>query len=891
MSVLCSESDHCILLTGGAGFIGKAVLETLVRRWKEWPFTKVTLLLRKGEYEDVNARFEKEIAASPCFSLLEGGWEKKVRVVAGDLTQHKCGLGLATYESVAQETTHIVNCAGAVKFDLPLEEAVTSNTTAALKLLDLAKDCPRLQRMVCLSSAYVTPWTPKPMREVLSPLPRRATDMLKDVQKSRIPSETLLESAGLPNTFTLSKSMMEHLVMERRENVSVTLIRPSFVSASHNDPFPGWIDSRSALSGLMITVGVGLLHVLDGNPEAILDIIPVDILSEQIVEETFKSKRRDSAESVESHSSIVYAVTGKKYGYHVRGLLGQLVEYFSSHHVGSSPSIAFVGDRNYSYHYHDYLKHELPSKISRKWYQLCGEAEKSQQIDFMDRTVQSINEIFPYFTHHTFDFRPGVEVTQDLDPHEYLDTVFRGVQRHLMGSDPTQVPLTRRMSQSASWLRKAEGGLAWENTGHILRTRLLKVSCNITFDQESFDLAIEETPQNARLVIIPSHTSYLDPMMVYHLLLEKPELIPGIRSPRIIASNQFADKPGIGWWLSSMSAVFLPLGRSDLQADQDDQFRTAITSDKPLLLFLEGKGFRSQRFIPPREGILRGLQEASDRFVVLPISVSSDLPPPENAFSLGSGFGGPNRSPSSYGQLGKVHIRCGEAMPFDASTDTDSLRAWISGQLQACATATTGQLKAFTDRLPPATGLDVAWLRAAIENRGGMVVESSLSDQTEKELRKLPTHRLIHNWQHLFFVESLLQRPENPAIGHFIEENSFADAMAPLPLTRDSRDQERLERLLYHIFEPICADYVKVAEYIKGLQKRSEWVAIDLMKTGCEDYLTAQSALRCLVTEDYVLPDGDGGYMISASDEELDAFVMASRLEESGASELMELDS
>lgn len=47
---------------------------------------------------------------------------------------------------------------------------------------------------------------------------------------------------GWPNTYVLTKAMGEMLVDELKENLSVVTIRPTIVTSTYKQPFPGWAE-------------------------------------------------------------------------------------------------------------------------------------------------------------------------------------------------------------------------------------------------------------------------------------------------------------------------------------------------------------------------------------------------------------------------------------------------------------------------------------------------------------------------------------------------------------------------------------------------------------------------------------------------------------------------
>lgn len=154
-----------ILVTGVTGFLGKVVLEELIRRKVEGSLhlDRLLVLIRPARGKAPSERFKDKVAGSPCFSKLPADWQRHVEVISGDLMETSCGIHENTLDFVTGQITHIIHCAGCVAFDSPLDVLLAENVTASLNILELAQDCPNMQRLVLTSTAYVTPHTKEPI--------------------------------------------------------------------------------------------------------------------------------------------------------------------------------------------------------------------------------------------------------------------------------------------------------------------------------------------------------------------------------------------------------------------------------------------------------------------------------------------------------------------------------------------------------------------------------------------------------------------------------------------------------------------------------------------------------------------------------------------------------
>ena len=54
---------------------------------------------------------------------------------------------------------------------------------------------------------------------------------------------------GWPNTYVFTKALGEMLLLHSREDLPVVIIRPTIITSTYREPFPGWIEgTRFSLS-------------------------------------------------------------------------------------------------------------------------------------------------------------------------------------------------------------------------------------------------------------------------------------------------------------------------------------------------------------------------------------------------------------------------------------------------------------------------------------------------------------------------------------------------------------------------------------------------------------------------------------------------------------------
>lgn len=809
------ERNAHVFLTGVTGFVGKVVLEELLFRRDELGIERVIVLARGSTGRDgrVTApadRFRK-VAKAEIFKRLPEGWESLVDVVAGDLERDRCGLSEADHAKVTARTTHVIHCAASVDFDLPVKDAAAANITSALQVLELARACPNLVGMTDVSTAYVTAWREGPIEEKLAHLPRSAEELYQAILDGSRSEEELKAETGHPNTYTYTKCIAEHLLTARRGEVPLNIVRPSIISAAWGGPVPGWIDSAAAFAGCLLYTGLGIVRAWVADPSVRLDVVPVDVVSNRIVEATFRGTWPRPGEPV----PIRFAAMGIENAMRIDMAVQATTRYFLERPGARSVPGMFVGRMDQGFAREDLMRRTLPIQMMRAYLAVTNRHKDRRKLEQVDEKVRFMNSVFGYFTHHTFDFRPSVPgAPEGFSPPAYMEVFNRGLYRHLLRMDETEATLAGLAHNDArgdlEWAyEKPQGNWAIRTLGLALRKTLRRCTTKVTFDRPAFERAVEEAPPDALFVLAPSHRSYFDFLLTSYLCFQHPEL--GIPVPHIAAAAEFSRIPLVGGLLKQSQAFYIKRGVGKEVPEVSDELRRIAARKASLMFFVEGQRSRARRVLAPKRGLLRGLQATGRTFAVLPIAMSYDRVPEESAFERE--LKGGERSKMSLTailkwlahlardevQLGRVHISCGDPIVLDPSTDVHALAAEIVAQQQRQTATTRFHLRTFLDEVK-LDGVDENWLVNAIRRSGGRVLESDLPVPRRASAALLQSLR--NQWMHWFYADALALFPDSFIVRDHVERNGWTDVVADC----DARAKAVVEAL----FEPVVADYALV---------------------------------------------------------------------------------
>ncbi len=822
--VLPTGAPTQIFLTGVTGFVGKVVLEELLRRADELNLERVWVLIRKKRGESPEQRFGK-VATSRVLAGAPAGWQDRVSIIGGELSQPACGIDSVTRATMQPAITHIIHCAASVEFTLPIADAAAANITSGLNVLELARGCERLVHMVAVSTAYVNPASRRPMPEALVPMPFEPEEVYADILSGRADEKALMAITGHPNTYTLTKCINEHLLNQRRGDVPLSIVRPSIISATLQHPFPGWIDSHAAFAGFVALIGAGHLNALRADPSIHLDLVPCDVVAERAIDTCLF----EAPAPVGEEPKVRYAVAGLVDSPTIQACLDEILNFFKLHPIDREPKLEWVGTQRAKFKFKSAQHHGTRRALANSVLTLTGKHRVRKQYNKVMGKVEFLNSAFPYFTHNQFDFRPSIPLPgPKYDPAEYVRIACAGIYTHLTRKDATQMSLAGRKHRDGSpdlaWIMKQPAGnWAVRGASYALRKSLRRCTDSVTFDRPAFEAARAAMPEDALVVIIPTHRSYMDFLVCSYLFFSRSDL--GIRIPHIAAAEEFSRIPVLGWLFQQTHAFYIRRGMGGEDKELTEKVRDLVKRRETLEFFIEGARSRSRQFLQPRRGLLRALQGTGETCMILPVAISYDRVPEERTFLRElQGEGKPKmqlrkllmwtaKMASGRVDLGRIHVTCGEPLLLDPTVDVHNLSNEIMSQLQQHTHATTHHLRCFLAR-NPIEGVDEHALREGIERRGGKVFDSSLDGHEDVDAEIERTMR--YNWQHLFFPEARALYPEHPAIAHHIDGNAFtAESMVALTSVPNSAP---LRRLIEVLLRPVCAEYVATARWLATTQ-------------------------------------------------------------------------
>ncbi|KAM0734003.1 putative fatty acyl-CoA reductase [Formica fusca] len=312
-------AERMILVTGATGFLGKVLLEKLLRSCPR--VATIFVLIRPKGNLSIEERL-RELLENPVFNKIRSefpGALNKISPVKGDVSMPEMGHQPEDKDMLIQQVNIVFHSAATVRFDEPLKNAVNINTKGTDRMLDLCRRMKNLISVIYVSTAYsnanrreIEEWIYKTGIK-----PETIMDLCENLDDETIGIIEKKLIGNHPNTYTLTKGLAEQIVLSKGGGLPIAIVRPSIVCAAYQEPFPGWVDNVYGITGIMMEIGRGTIRSIMCNANLIVDVVPVDFVVDTLICASWYNaiQHTNTIRIYNCTSSALHPITWRKFGH------------------------------------------------------------------------------------------------------------------------------------------------------------------------------------------------------------------------------------------------------------------------------------------------------------------------------------------------------------------------------------------------------------------------------------------------------------------------------------------------------------------------------------------------------------------------------------------------
>ncbi|KAJ5104593.1 hypothetical protein NUU61_001940 [Penicillium alfredii] len=280
--------DKNILITGGSGFLGTAIVHRLVT--KAAAPGKIYILCRGGR--DSLEKKWREWLGTEADALLSA---HNLIVLQGDIETMDVDTAL---DGLKLELNVIIHVASTINLARPLKQIKNMIVYASLKLAELGEKCENLERFVYVSTAYANAnlYQSRGTANVTvdEQIYTYGNDTTVDEFEELVKSDESIRFhefvEQFPYAYTYAKHLTERL-LQKKLGDRLLIVRPSIIGPAQSYPFRGYsmpLSTPSTLfsAAIMLTPSRSMvLATRANNPmvEATSDEVPVDVVADRLL--------------------------------------------------------------------------------------------------------------------------------------------------------------------------------------------------------------------------------------------------------------------------------------------------------------------------------------------------------------------------------------------------------------------------------------------------------------------------------------------------------------------------------------------------------------------------------------------------------------------------------
>ncbi|XP_043486801.1 fatty acyl-CoA reductase wat-like [Polistes fuscatus] len=274
-----------IFITGGTGFMGKLLIEKLLR---SCPGIKcIYILIRPKKGKEILQR-GNELFEDTVFSKLKEEQPKfkdKIVCIQGDCALPNLGITPLDKDILMKEISIIFHLAATIRFNENIKSATHTNVRGVKDMISLSKEMPNLKSFVHVSTVY-SQCNHNVIEEKFYDPPMdddMLINLVDNMNKKLLDDITPKLLGSWPNSYVYTKSVAENIIKKQAGLIPIGIFRPGIVISTYREPIPGWVDNLNGPMGIFAAAAKGLIrsHHCDGSVR--IDLVPADLTTNALI--------------------------------------------------------------------------------------------------------------------------------------------------------------------------------------------------------------------------------------------------------------------------------------------------------------------------------------------------------------------------------------------------------------------------------------------------------------------------------------------------------------------------------------------------------------------------------------------------------------------------------
>ncbi|EGI66348.1 Putative fatty acyl-CoA reductase [Acromyrmex echinatior] len=271
-------ASQTIFITEGTGFLGKMLIEKLLR---SCPDISMIYVMVRSQKDKSPENLLDEMLEDPLYDRIKKEvpyFRKKIIPIIGDCNIKDLGLSESDRNMLINKVKIIFHIATNMQFYENLKISTIVNVDATATIIKLATCMWKLKSFIHVSTIYSNCHV-KHIEERIYSYPinhKHLITFARNLPENIFEEKISKISSQWPNTFTFTKAISEGLFKTEAAS-RFGIFRPAIVISSASEPLIGWIDNMySGLSGFARSLLLGIVRFHHCNGAYKANIVPVD---------------------------------------------------------------------------------------------------------------------------------------------------------------------------------------------------------------------------------------------------------------------------------------------------------------------------------------------------------------------------------------------------------------------------------------------------------------------------------------------------------------------------------------------------------------------------------------------------------------------------------------